>query len=263
MRAPISYYAGKARIAPDVAALISAAEGDTYVEACAGSLAVLYRKRLHALEVVNDVDETLMNFWRVLKFQPEALLARADHDGLYHEGVLERARLVTFDKQQPDLERAWGLFYMSHATYGSLLDAPFNAGKNGLELRRRILHLTEAASRLERVTIRQRDALWIVGRYVENPQAVVYIDPPYLETCPGRLAGWLGWDESKLRALLDLLAQAKCSFALSHYEHPLIEEYATRHGWLRLDIRTFSSMKKNRDRVTECVYHNYRPLSLV
>src|SRR5579863_1655990 len=45
-----------------------------YVEPFAGSLSVLLARRPSPHETVNDADQLVMTFWRVLRDQPEALV---------------------------------------------------------------------------------------------------------------------------------------------------------------------------------------------
>ena len=48
-------------------------DAKNYVEPFAGSLAVLLRKEPHQCEVVNDLDNRLVAFWRVLRDKPDEL----------------------------------------------------------------------------------------------------------------------------------------------------------------------------------------------
>ena len=78
LRAPFPYPGGKSR----AAAAVWAALGDpaVYVEPFAGSAAVLLA-RPHAprVEVVNDLDGFVANFWRAVSADPAAVAAAADH----------------------------------------------------------------------------------------------------------------------------------------------------------------------------------------
>ena len=77
LRAPFPWFGGKRRVAEEVWERF----GDVanYVEPFAGSLAVLLA-RPHApkVETVNDRDGYLVNFWRAVQAQPDAVWAYAD-----------------------------------------------------------------------------------------------------------------------------------------------------------------------------------------
>ncbi len=79
VKPPFPYFGGKSRAAP----LISARIGDakSYIEPFAGSLAVLavllYRHRSD-LELINDLDGYVANFWRATAADPEGVARWAD-----------------------------------------------------------------------------------------------------------------------------------------------------------------------------------------
>jgi hypothetical protein len=78
LRAPFPYFGGKS----GVASLIWYAFGDVkqYIEPFCGSAAVLLAApQPAALEVANDVNRYLANFWRAVKHQPEAVWSTADY----------------------------------------------------------------------------------------------------------------------------------------------------------------------------------------
>ena len=75
--APFPWFGGKKRVADTVWRALG--NPDNFVEPFAGSLAVLLA-RPHAprTETVNDSDGLLINFWRAVKHDPEAVAAAAD-----------------------------------------------------------------------------------------------------------------------------------------------------------------------------------------
>ncbi len=77
LKAPFPWFGGKSRAAH----LVWAGFGDVanYVEPFAGSLAVLLgRPSSPRIETVNDLDCYVANFWRALKFSPDAVAEAAD-----------------------------------------------------------------------------------------------------------------------------------------------------------------------------------------
>lgn len=82
MKTPLPYYGGKQRIAKRVVELMP--PHTCYVEPFAGGLAVLFEKGLPHLtnshnyrEVINDADESIVNFWRELQREDSDLVRRA------------------------------------------------------------------------------------------------------------------------------------------------------------------------------------------
>src|ERR1019366_3612543 len=78
LKAPMPYFGGKLRVAAEVWRRF----GDVmnYIEPFCGSLAVmLARPDEPGIETANDADHFLVNFWRAVKADPDAVAYHADH----------------------------------------------------------------------------------------------------------------------------------------------------------------------------------------
>ena len=80
----MTWYGGKRRLAPTI--LDSSGTLLKFTQPFAGSLACLLASDPHAREVVCDTDGGIVNFWRALRSDPEAVAFHADwptfHDDL-------------------------------------------------------------------------------------------------------------------------------------------------------------------------------------
>ena len=65
MKTPISYYGGKQTLLRHMLPLVP--EHSTYTEAFAGGAALYFAKQPAEVEVINDINQNLVNFYRVLK----------------------------------------------------------------------------------------------------------------------------------------------------------------------------------------------------
>lgn len=77
--APFPWFGGKSRVAAEVWAALG--DVDCYVEPFAGSLAVLLGRPEHhvrRIEIVNDADMYIANFWRAVAADPDAVAHHAD-----------------------------------------------------------------------------------------------------------------------------------------------------------------------------------------
>src|SRR6266508_2890776 len=97
--APFPWWGGKRWLAPRIVALMP--PHDTYVEVFGGSGAVLFHKSPAGLEVYNDVNGSLVNFFRVLRDSPQEL-QRALELTPYARDELEACRA----DEGGDVERA-------------------------------------------------------------------------------------------------------------------------------------------------------------
>jgi len=146
-----------------------------------------------------------------------------------------------------DLERARRVFVRLNMTVGKTLRrasgfaAAFNT--NGHDHAHKFAsladHLQAAAERLRRVIIEDRPAVEVISKY-GAANAVIYLDPPYLEATRSALAKRRGADyaveyasEAEHRELAATLHAAPAAVLLSGYPSPLYEDlYA---GWWRVE----------------------------
>ncbi|MFF4607948.1 DNA adenine methylase [Streptomyces sp. NPDC001339] len=261
MKPPVPYFGGKIQLAPWLVSLMPA--HDHYVEPFAGSLAVMFAKPPSRMETVNDLDAELVTFWRVLRdryddFARAVTLtphSRAEHIAAYGTASpgddLERARRVWVRLTQGRSARLDKTGWRFQIKAGSSPMPVYLDGYRG--------RLAAAAARLAAVTLECRPALDVIEAYGANPDALLYVDPPYLdETRNGHGYRVEMPDEDAHRALAAALRRCRAPVMLSGYDSPLYAELY--EGWHRyaLATRTGNAAEGNGAR-TEVVWAN-RPL---
>lgn len=154
-----------------------------YVEPFAGSAAVLLAKSPSIHEVLNDLDQNAVSFYRVLRDMPEEL-ERVCGLSPYSRDEFARADLSTAGLS--DLERArrwWVRTNQSFAHTGSTRTGWSTSIKRGSNNARSVLNRIDrfaaVARRLATVTLESMDAVEMVDRY-STPDGVIYADPPLL-----------------------------------------------------------------------------------
>lgn len=232
--APFTYFGGKGQLASWIVEHLPVHEH--YVEPYGGSLAVLLAKPRSRMETVNDLDQDLMVFWRVLRDRPLELArvcaltphSRAEHAAAYNRpddiDDIERARRVwvqlTQGRAGTMLSTGWR-HYVDPA--GSSTSMPGY-------LRGYVGRIEAAAARLAMVSLEARPALDLIERYGQSPNVLLYVDPPYLgstRSSGGYRVEMRGEDEH--RALANALNQCSAAVVLSGYASPLyLDLYA---GW--------------------------------
>lgn len=267
MKPPISYFGGKISIGPAVASLLPS--HGHYVEPYCGSLAVLLAKQPSAHETVNDLDRRLMTFWRVLRDQPEELArvcALTPHSRAEHQAAmpldatddLELARQVYIRLTQGRN----GVLRKSGSGWRYFVK-PIGATSMPDYLTSYFTRLAPAAERLQHVSLESLPALEIIAKYGAEPDALLYVDPPYLgET---RQRTWDGYEhemraETDHRELAEALHASKAAVVLSGYPSALYDRelYA---GWDRHTIATGTGQAGNWQNRTEVLWSN-RPLGV-
>jgi DNA adenine methylase len=259
LKPPFIYFGGKATIAGRIAALLPPHEH--YVEPFAGSLAVLLAKRPSSLETVNDLASELVAFWRVLRDRPaelERVCALTPHSREEHQHAyepvgddLERARRtwvrLTQGRSGQLRQRTGWRFYETSG--GSSMPG---------HLRSYVARLGPVAERLAAVSIECRPALEVIAAYGRHPGALIYADPPYLDSTRTH-AGYgdvyvaeMRYEDSH-RELADALRSCRGGVLLSGYRSPLYEELYD--GWHAAEIVSAAGNSKTRQR-TEVVWSN-------
>lgn len=265
MKPPLTYFGGKTRLAPKIAALLPAHRH--YVEPYCGSLAVLLAKPEADHETVNDLDGDLMTFWRVLRDQPEDLArmcaltphSRAEHQASYETppGItdLERARRVWVQLTQgrAGTRRSTGLRqYVVPRGRTSMPDY----------LRGYVERIGPAAERLHAATLESMPALDLIAKFGADPDTLLYVDPPYLGST--RCRSWDGYPhemrgEDDHRELAEALHGARATVVLSGYASDLydLELYP---DWHRHTLAATTGQGSADPSRTEVLWSN-RPLA--
>lgn len=239
MKPPMPYFGGKNTLAAAIVELLPA--HDHYVEPFAGSLAVLLAKPVSMIETVNDLDQAIVTFWRVLRDRPDDLIracaltphARAEYDLIVNRidlaDDLETARRVWAKLTQARSGRlvrtAWRYYVTGHVGM-SMTDM----------LEGYVSRLAPAAERLRHVTLECRPALDVIDRYGADPNVLLYVDPPYLGSARGPDTAYrheLKTDAEHTELAEHLLA-AKASVVLSGYHSPLYDQLFD--GWESVDL---------------------------
>lgn len=258
LKTPISYYGGKQTLLRHI--LPRVPEHVTYTESFVGGGALYFAKEPSEVEVINDVNGALVNFYRVLKSNYLELKQKIDGT-LHSRRTHEFAQLVNeFGEFFDPVQRAWALWVLSKMSFAAKLDGTFGYDKGRNTTSKKITNakdqFTEALSkRLERTQIEQTNALRIIqSRDTDN--TFHFVDPPYIGTDCGHYSGI--YNLMDFQNLLELLTVLKGKFMLTMFPHPMLYEYINKYGWVKHEVeRTISVSKTNRRKQVELMVCNY------
>lgn len=189
-RPALRYHGSKWLLAPWIIEHLP--QHQAYVEPYGGAAAVLLRKPRSWLEVYNDLDSHVVNYFRVLREQP-ADLVRAIRLTPY--AYAEWSLSLLDDPDPVEMARR---FYV-RAFQG--IAGPTAQWRTGWRRQRvtaverrmtpaaksfvRVKHLYQVAERLRGVQIDCLDALEVLERY-DSPHTLFYLDPPYVSSTRSR-----------------------------------------------------------------------------
>ena len=239
---PIKWVGGKRRFRERIVSLIP--EHSCYVELFSGAAWVLFGKEPSDVEILNDIDGELVNFFRVVRDSHEDLISAFDWDLVSRE---EFDRLAGLDTTSlSELERAHRFFYLIMASWGGELNYPRlqtsvsdKGHGNRLigALKRLRKRIEPVHRRLRTVIIENLDWEACFDRY-DKDKVLMYIDPPYPDNKVNYAHNMRSWNEHE--RLADRLEAAKCKWILSSYDTPEVRALYERH--LIIPVESYSGM---------------------
>lgn len=175
---PLSYIGGKNRLAKRVIEIFP--EHTAYVEAFAGGAKVFFRKEPSKVEVLNDLDGEIVNFYRVCQQHHEELLR------YFKYAVVSRAWFDLLKKSEPttltDIQRAARYLYLLRNCFASLVRNPVYHRNVVQPPSFNLSSLPElidtAHQRLQRVQIECAPYEEVIRRF-DRSSSLFYLDPPY------------------------------------------------------------------------------------
>lgn len=255
MNALINYPGAKWGMAQQIVSIMPPHR--SYLEPFFGSGAVLFNKPLSAIETVNDLDGDIVNFFRVLRQEPDRL-AREIALTPYARDVFDDAHAHRGDD---DFDRAYRFCVRSRMGHGFK-----TYEKTGFKIdvfaRERAYcvsqwnatadRIFDAAQRLKNVQIENRPAVDLIRRF-NHSNVLIYADPPYLlNTRGGKQYRCEMTSEEDHNELLDVLLRHKGHVILSGYHSELYDD--TLRGWSVVEHKTHN---QNADMRTEVLWCNF------
>ncbi len=180
-RTALRYHGGKSKLAAWI--ISNFPEHRVYVEPFAGSAIILLRKKPAELEILNDLDGEVVNFFKVLREQPQRLIRLIELTP-YARDEYFAAKLASADPVEAARRlyiRSWQQMYGSPTKDGGTwrFQRTLQRSKTIVDDWNNIDYLWSIAARLKLVQIENDDALRVIERY-DSPETLFYIDPPYL-----------------------------------------------------------------------------------
>jgi DNA adenine methylase len=264
INAPFGYFGSKNKIALQLCGELP--PHNCWVEAFCGSAALTLRKTPALIEVINDIDNEVVNFFEQLRDNSNALIKAVELTP-YAEQELISSRMAS--KEIDKLERARRFLVQSMMAINGVFGEAKSGfsysdsySRSGIEARvNRWNNLPDrlklVVQRLKAVRIERKDAIKLIERYINRPATLLYLDPPYLGD---RASGYnrdANNDDFHVK-LLNLANEAKSMIFISGYENDLYNSILTKkRGWETRTIETFTKDVKGRiHNRTEVVWMN-------
>ena len=226
-----------------------------YIEVFGGAGWVLFHKPPgNDFEVFNDFNGNLVNLYRCVREQPEALrnelryMLNSRLDFEYMKGMLHSQAVL------PDVRRAayyYALIRYSYAAGTSTFGSQPHAMWNNFPL------IESAAGRLQKVVIENKDCVKLIRQY-DRPESFFYCAPPYYNADQYYEA--VSSDGFDHAGLADALLGIKGKFLLSYNDCPEIRALYDRPGIVVEGISRLSNIAQryeNGKQYPELLISNY------
>lgn len=226
-----------------------------YIEVFGGAGWVLFHKPPgNDFEVFNDFNGNLVNLYRCVREQPEALrnelryMLNSRLDFEYMKGMLHSQAVL------PDVRRAayyYALIRYSYAAGTSTFGSQPHAMWNNFPL------IESAAGRLQKVVIENKDCVKLIRQY-DRLESFFYCDPPYYNADQYYEA--VSSDGFDHAGLADALLGIKGKFLLSYNDCPEIRALYDRPGIVVEGISRLSNIAQryeNGKQYPELLISNY------
>lgn len=236
-----------------------------YCEPFGGSAAVLLNRQPSPVETYNDIDGEVVNFFRVLREQKDALIEAIGLTPFSREELY--LALSAKNEGASDLERARRFFIRARQSRTGLAQTASlgrwanckntsRAGMAGAVSRwlGSVEDLPGIALRLLRVQIENRPAIEVIKLY-DSPDTLFYCDPPYIHAARGDSKAYgFEMDEYAHCQLAEVLHRCEGMVAISGYRCELMDDLY--RGWRRYDEppKNCHSVKELRQ---EALWTNY------
>lgn len=192
---PLRYPGGKATLTGFFAEIIKelGIKNPRYVEPFAGGAGAalsLLREGLVDDIVINDIDGAVYSFWSSVVSRTEEFLELVESAPLTIDEWRRQREIYKLADESDPLALGFAFFYLNRTNRSGVLNAgvigglaqqgkyKIDARFNRVELASRIRAIGELR---DQIHVTDRDGGEIVRRYAEDPNAFLYIDPPYVD----------------------------------------------------------------------------------
>ena len=243
MRSPIRWFGGKGNMVKKLLPLLPPHK--IYVEPFGGGASLLFAKAPSPVEVYNDIDSGLVNFFRVIR-DPEKFdkFYRLVCLTPYSREEYNYCR-STWEECDDEIERAYRWYVVARMSFSgdfsnswgftvalseNNMAGTCNRWLSAIEM------LPQVHQRFMRVQVEHSDFRDIFGTY-DTPSTLFYCDPPYIHDTRSSTRYKHEMTNIDHEELVNILLSIKGMALLSGYKHEIYEPLEMA-GWQRYDFKT-------------------------
>lgn len=235
IKTPTSYYGGKQNLVTTILPLIP--DHKTYIEPFVGGGAIFWAKPKSGLEVINDYNRELINFYECVQ-NDFVSLEKMVMISLHSRSLHNDATVVYNNPHMfSSIKRAWAVWVLAAQSFSSMLDGTWGydrmKGTTSKKIKaKRDSFTLDLSIRLQNVQIECTDALRVI-KSRDSIDAFHYCDPPYFNSDCGH---YDGYSKEDFKCLLNVLENIEGKFLMSSYPSDVLEQYTAKNTWYTIKL---------------------------
>ncbi|WP_039230661.1 DNA adenine methylase [Clostridium haemolyticum] len=262
MNSPIKWVGGKRNMRKELVAIMP--EHFQYVEVFAGALWVMLEKEPCKLEIINDINDDLINFYKVIQDETryKELINRLYFMPKSRELFDECDTKIKNKEYKDEIDHALMFYYLLKLVFGGRFDrvkksfcVP-NDGRKNINYEKFPEEFLELHERFKDVYIEKQDYKYILDKY-DREDGLFFLDPPYLDTTEHNYGVSFGLEEYKI--LKDKLSKLKGKWILTCNDKPelrkLFKEFNIKDNEVHYSVSGKSNACK---KYKELIITNYK-----
>ncbi|MCI8503682.1 MAG: DNA adenine methylase [Hungatella sp.] len=221
-----------------------------YVEVFGGAGWVLFFSERHAkIEVYNDINGSLVNLFRCIKYHPTAVQEELEYILMSREQFYDAREQIKI-RGMTDIQRAAQFFILIKESFGADIRS---FGLRARDMNKAKEYLNVVSNRLNKVVIENDDYRKIIKNY-DKKDTLFYLDPPYYDAEKYYPDRFMLEDHLELKRLLEGI---KGKFILSYNDCDYIRKLYRGYNIVEVE-RVHSLIQKNtKPRYQELIIKNY------
>lgn len=264
LNSPFSYFGSKNRISLKISNFFP--PHYAWVEAFCGSASITFSKEAAPIEIINDIDDQIVNFFEQLRNNRDALISSIAltpyASSEFHLSQTDDSTISSLEKARRFVVRAMMTVNGAYGKSKAGFSFSQSYARNNVEARVNRWNnlpdrLIPIAERLKNVRVEKRDARELLKMFANRPATLVYLDPPYLMKRSHKYNHDVNYEEFH-EELLDICNHAKCMIVISGYESDLYKTMLKeKTGWVmsKIDAKTRGTSGEDNNR-EEIVWQN-------
>jgi len=237
-KTPLAYFGGKFYMLKILLPILENIQHSKFVDVCGGSGVVILNKKPQGIEIYNDVDGEIVNFFKVIS-DPEKfkkfyrfIVVLPSSRQIYYDYLKE------YKNEEDNIVRAVKWFYVARQSFSGIFGNSWSFTNNldrgnisGSVSRwlGAINKLPDIQQRLQQIQYENKDFREIFKIY-DSEDALFYVDPPYIHDTRSDGKYIFEMTDQDHIDLVSIILKTKGSVVLSGYHHEIYQPLID-NGW--------------------------------